>query len=296
MSSSRVKEATEFEQLVAHIEEALDKDAKVEHNVKIRDKVTGHLRQVDVVIRTGKGHREFLTIIECRRHGRKVYTPFVEQVITKQKDLGANKAIIVSSSGFSDPARKKAKYYGIDCLTIQEAHDTDWHAFIPTDVFIHYLLRWSVSSIAFQTDVAAAATLPRPTINCDAKLFTRPGEEPKSLHELVQPTVDLYQQEIFKHIRDGPLRRLFKIHLENPVYLEFIEGKFAIRDLEVVVEFVLDTSTRPTRSVKKRLYRDDTSGELLAQVVDMELELDNQTIEVVFIHPAERTDQNDSSI
>jgi hypothetical protein len=80
---------------------------------KIKDKVTGEFREVDASIRLDVGSTEILVIIECRERSKKQDVIWIEQLATKQKNIGAHKTVAVTSKGLSSQAMKKAAYYEI---------------------------------------------------------------------------------------------------------------------------------------------------------------------------------------
>jgi hypothetical protein len=79
---------------------------------RIKDKITGQSREVDVSIRLKSGHISILIIVECRDRDIEDVT-WIEQLVTKCKNLGADKLVAVSSTGFTEPAKKSAEHYGI---------------------------------------------------------------------------------------------------------------------------------------------------------------------------------------
>lgn len=76
---------------------------------------------MDVSIRdTGDG--PVIAICECRDRAGVEDVTWVEQVVTKARDLkGSPPAVLVSSSGFSAPAREKAAAYGHDVRLVTNA-------------------------------------------------------------------------------------------------------------------------------------------------------------------------------
>jgi hypothetical protein len=86
----------------------------------IFDKVADEEREVDVSIRTKVGSHDILIIFECRDHKSNNGPAWIEQLIQKTKDLGANKVVAVSSSGFTNAAKRKAKQNNIELRTVQE--------------------------------------------------------------------------------------------------------------------------------------------------------------------------------
>ena len=111
----------QFELLVARIEAALvPTGASVKSPDRIRDLVTGNLREVDASIRMDVGSTTLLITIECRRRRHVQDDTWIEQLATKRQKIGAAKTIAVSASGFSEAATKTAQMHGIDLRTLED--------------------------------------------------------------------------------------------------------------------------------------------------------------------------------
>jgi predicted Mrr-cat superfamily restriction endonuclease len=99
----------EFEALVARLQRAFNKTAKVICNEKILGKRSGRIRQIDISIRTKIGTENVLIIVECRMRNRKIDVQAVEAFAGAMNDVGAQMGIMVSTSGFSKAAYVIAK-------------------------------------------------------------------------------------------------------------------------------------------------------------------------------------------
>lgn len=109
----------EFELLVARIEEWLGpKGAEVKSPDMLLDRITGELREVDASIRFQVGSAPILVTIECRDRVKIPDVRWIEQLVTQRGDIGAARTIVVSSTGFTKPARAKASHYGIEIRDI----------------------------------------------------------------------------------------------------------------------------------------------------------------------------------
>jgi hypothetical protein len=109
-----------FEELIARIESTLvPQGAIVKSPDFIPDRITGSLREVDASIRYQVGSTPILITIECRRRSRVDDATWLEQLATKQSDIGAAKTIAVSLKGFGKPAITKAAFYGIEIRRIE---------------------------------------------------------------------------------------------------------------------------------------------------------------------------------
>src|SRR5207244_2636840 len=75
----------------------------------------------DVTIRFRLGGLyEYLTVVECRDEKNPIEVGDVDAFVTKSKDSGANKAVMVSASGFQSGALAVAEKHGIELYTLTE--------------------------------------------------------------------------------------------------------------------------------------------------------------------------------
>lgn len=113
------KDWREFEKLVARIEAAIGPaGAAVTSPDHIRDSITGELREVDACIRAQIDTLP-IRVLECRNRVNVEDVMWIEQLVTKGRDLGVP-ITAVSSRGFSEPAIVKANHYGIETRVISE--------------------------------------------------------------------------------------------------------------------------------------------------------------------------------
>jgi predicted helicase len=119
-----------LEQLVEVIEKAIaaNQPLTIESPCRMRDKVTGRLREHDVVLHAKQGHHIIHVAIECRDRSRMVTVGQVEAFHQKCLHTGIDKGVIVSSKGFCATAVKKAEHLGIRCLTLAAAQNLTWLA------------------------------------------------------------------------------------------------------------------------------------------------------------------------
>ncbi|MGH7824332.1 MAG: hypothetical protein ACREQ7_04045 [Candidatus Binatia bacterium] len=67
--------------------------------------------------------------IECRDRSRKGSVEWIDGLIGKTSSLAVDKVVAVSKEGFTESAINKARIYGIDTLTAEEAVETDWETY-----------------------------------------------------------------------------------------------------------------------------------------------------------------------
>lgn len=86
----------------------MDPNASVVHDKQIEGRLSGARRQVDVYV-TGKVVGLDISVaVECKRHGRPSTIEVVDQFIGKVLDLGADRGILYSYSGFTSNAVSRA--------------------------------------------------------------------------------------------------------------------------------------------------------------------------------------------
>lgn len=97
-----------FERLIAAIHQVDAQGAQISWNETING------RQFDVVLRFSIGSYRYLTVIECKDQKRSVSVDEVEAFVTKSRDAGADKAVLVSSSGYQEGAFQVAERHHIE--------------------------------------------------------------------------------------------------------------------------------------------------------------------------------------
>jgi len=118
----------ELERLTAALERLLaGSGASIEApSRRLVDKDTGRRREHVILIVWDHGHHQIITAVECRDRSRPVGVPAVEAFADKCSRTGINSAVIVSSRGFTETARAKAKSRSITCMDLAEVGTFDW--------------------------------------------------------------------------------------------------------------------------------------------------------------------------
>lgn len=117
----------EFEKLVARIEQTLCPfGAIVTSPDKIKDRNTGHDREVDASIRYTVGSAPILITIECRDRNAAQDITWLEQIKSKKESIAAAQTIVVSREGFTEGAITYANRHGIILRQISEVTDAFW--------------------------------------------------------------------------------------------------------------------------------------------------------------------------
>jgi hypothetical protein len=118
----------EFEKLVAEIQRDLAPDAEVTHNVKMKGRDSGQLRQVDVLLRKTVGQYEMTVAIDCKDYAQPVDVKGVEEFQGLIRDIGVTKGAMVCPKGFSEAAKKVAARNLIDLFSPVDTDPHKWQA------------------------------------------------------------------------------------------------------------------------------------------------------------------------
>jgi hypothetical protein len=148
-----------YEQEIQTVLTAMDRNAHVEHNTRIIGRLSHASRQIDVLARGTVVRQEITVVAECKRYKRTVGIGTVDQFIGKLLDLGAERGILYSYSGFSklavqrafgasnpsvivvaleSPEEVKAGPYGVDQLAVGLV-DPLWADDLDTDDYLYFL-------------------------------------------------------------------------------------------------------------------------------------------------------------
>jgi len=95
-----------FQQVVAVVYRQLSEDPP-EESAMVPDETAGTDREVDVLIKEEVAGEEITVAIEATALARKLDLPGVQALIRKHEKLGTSQVIIVSESGFTEPARRE---------------------------------------------------------------------------------------------------------------------------------------------------------------------------------------------
>ncbi len=116
-----------FQQLTASIVATIKGfDYFVQEEVLVKNKGTGCVRELDIVLQNKKLPTDKI-LIECRDHKRSQNVQWIDALEGKSRRLKFTKTIAVSSSGFTNSAINEAKERNITTLTLSEAEKYNWN-------------------------------------------------------------------------------------------------------------------------------------------------------------------------
>lgn len=119
-----------FQDLILSIHQQLASPCAVAESEMLPDIRTGHLREVDIVIRAIISGYELIISVECTNKGRPASVEWVEQLCSKHQDLPTQKLVLVSKSGFTKAAFLKALSMGAEPISLEDANHVDWTKYV----------------------------------------------------------------------------------------------------------------------------------------------------------------------
>jgi len=125
------KRSNEYQRLVLAINQHLaSSDATVTESKMLWDPLSEQNREIDILIEDNSGPYKVTIGIECTAKSRPIGVQTMEQLITKHKNVGIQKTVIVSKSGFAVSAKKYAKKMQIDAIPFGQALTKSWPSYL----------------------------------------------------------------------------------------------------------------------------------------------------------------------
>ena len=121
------KRTNAFQKLILRIYQQLNSPGgRVEESVLLSERGGGTPREVDILLHSRVFGIDLRIAVECRGRKHKDDIIWIDGLIGKYRDLGIDKVVAVSKSGFSQGAIDKAAASGIETFTLRKALETDW--------------------------------------------------------------------------------------------------------------------------------------------------------------------------
>jgi hypothetical protein len=186
------KRTNQFQQLIYAIHLQIGGVATVTESKFIHDRVTGDEREVDIVIETEAFPYHFTIGIECIGRGRRATVEWIEQMSAKHQNL-TDKLVLVSKTGFTRDAIRKAKTLGIETLTLNKAETVDWTKVVGrlTRVYIALPQVWP-------THIGIFPPLNASHVDVSSRLYNPEGKSQGSLQEIILALREA--QQVIKYI------------------------------------------------------------------------------------------------
>jgi hypothetical protein len=264
-----MRKGKDLEKIITAIEKSLPSQGKVIPNYRVKDKETGRSRQIDIAIINKDAYREIFCMIEVKDLSRRVGSPDIEKLKGIKESVNAHKAIIVSRSGFSKPAIKKAKIHSIETLTFEELDKENWFDWIGFDKM--EFLNWEILYYRNGT-IILTPPVKIETIDFDIKLsqfrkkvFINPINSKKlSLSDLMKACLTQNPQLSAYIPLDGSIvTRKIPIRLTDELSLITKQGNFPIQTIIAEIDLKVTKHKLP---IKAHTYRNVGKDETIAQV------------------------------
>jgi len=145
----------QFEELAAEIQRELMPDAKIQTNIKRKGRRSETWRQIDILIEFRVGQFNVSIAVDCKDYKEPVDTKDVEAFIAMVDDLDVTKGAIISASGFSEPAIRRAKDAGIDTYELLATGDHPWAKLVSIPALVR---DHSIDNYGFTFEMVGAGT------------------------------------------------------------------------------------------------------------------------------------------
>lgn len=115
----------EYQKAVGVFYEQMSEMGNVLYNITRPDKITGQARQIDVWWEIKLEGHILNLLIDAKMRSSKIDVKDVEEILALAQAVNADKAIIVTNSDWTEPAKKFADFSRLDLmlLTLDEATD-----------------------------------------------------------------------------------------------------------------------------------------------------------------------------
>jgi hypothetical protein len=275
----------DLEQLVAVLEELLRPSGLLVLSPdRVRDTVTGRSREVDVAVRVSE-EGPVIAICECRDRASTEDVTWIEQVVTKARDLeGCPPAVLVSSSGFSKAARQKARSYGHDVRLITDVTLDEFRSWFQVEHVVleeteRRLLGCDIELTSGDADFAPMVSDALAEKGLEACIFNRQVRGPVSpmhvFEEWYKQNHDQVQQDVAPDGR--PVRRPVPITFTEPgqsLSIETDTGPRPVAGIRLHVEIIRTRQLVPASRATR--YSDDRAD--LAESVEFHLDNKHGTV------------------
>jgi hypothetical protein len=235
---------------------------------KVYDEAAEKKRDVDIVIATAGEHGVVGVEVKDERDPLDVGT--IEALCQKFADMPSiTRRSIVSDSGYTAPARRKAKVHGVECLTLVSGRLPSFPT-IDLSGLTEILYQYPHWHRGPHITLLPGVILPpdvRAEFKDDVPVRSRDNMGPRTLRELAARIVNGSMQQWQQSDMSGPMEVTFNIEIaDKPVLcLASREIEIGTARLEGTLEWIRSIPARDTR------YLEDGNGNPSAGVVLAEI-------------------------
>jgi Restriction endonuclease len=290
------RKGRDLEVLVANLEKHLcDTGIQVTSPEYIVGRRSGSRREVDVALRARIGSSNVLVIVECRDRDDTEDVTWVEQLASKREDVGADKAVAVSATGFTTGAKNAAATYGIPLRTFQQIDLSEVLLWFPFQEMVLDKLCWTLHHFEIAVDTDAVESLRSMTGPIDIdKVFVRAKHNGVWAPFWQHLWNDLPGPRMYEGVPpDGTrMRHVVKIPFPNEQYRYQIESAIGLVDvMEIII--IADLWIERERIPLALVQSYDDEGRTLAR--DAQFHVDHEYARLV-VSLSEYPDRGTQSI
>lgn len=256
------KRGKSFEQLVAAIQDTVKNcpHTIVQTNVKIKD-TNDVYREIDVLVIDRSSFPSKQIAFECKEYAEPVGITLIDEIIGKFVDLPTiDKKIMVTSTGYTLGAKKKATNNGIDLFLIK---DVPLDAILLTGKPCLGNLKITITDINF--DLYPSSQYSKSILNIDET-----NEDKQTLYQIFHYYFDKMGNEEYERLaliycknKSQPFDRMYHIEIEEPTsFIKDTQGNsYAISTVRftVKIDFVITAG-----DLKKMQIMPQADGDVIA--------------------------------
>lgn len=278
----------EFETLVSLLEKELGPQGVIVTSPDyIRGKMSGSNREIDISLRHQIGSSCVLLVIECRKRADSQDVSWIEQVASKIKDIGADKAVVVSSNGFTSGAKNFATANNIEVRTLEEVDVKEFGNWLGTNNMVITDYRVEFREINFDLPEDAPSEIKfdknelRKVIEVKTPFFNIKGSDKKENFWSLWKRCD--RERLYNGIIPNGAKIIRTVYIEiDPdlgiFQIPHLTGYVDIQGLKIVAELWIEESES---SFKYRQYKNDDS--ILTEIAECKVTIENEE-KIVSLH------------
>lgn len=185
-----------FQRIVHALYEALKPaGGTVTESAQVSELTSGTVREVDILAETEAYGIPLRIAVEVRGRLKKDDVQWIDGLVGKYRDLGINKVIAVSATGFSPAARNKGAAGGIHLLSAKDAETHDWPAEFQK-LGVGLVSRSDDVDVSIRTDPSGRRDFGR-----DSRLSAADGTDLGSLGEFIEFIADRHRTRLTEMLR-----------------------------------------------------------------------------------------------
>ena len=261
------RKGRDLEKVVGLLEQLIENNnIKITSPEYIIGKNSKSNRELDITLRKSIGSTEILVMIECRDRpsSESEGVEWLEQIATKRADVGASKAVVVSSTSFTSGAKETAKAYDIDLRSFEEVNKDDielWFEMKQVSIFQNKfkIIFVNVHFINKTDNIQLTSS----KIDLNDKFLKREDNVLLSITDVLNMNIET----IYKDITSIKTQKKLHVNFDKPISVDTNNGWCEIEKLVIDIELWLEETTYPLKSIKQ--YKSDT-GIVLGQTAEFE--------------------------